>query len=138
VSVSQRIFGVFGNGFVELIVLSFFKVGFFSHPDCLDLVNNLPFPLGCGDCLGPLWLFFFLFSFISSVFLFLISNFCGRFLVVVSIFLNLGSSLLLSRFVLFNLNLFTDVFGDVQLDWVVDEFRVLLHKILDLLLLNKF
>jgi len=111
----QVVFPVVGEGFVEGTVLLGGDVGGIPGPDWLLLVELLLLNLGLLDLLGLLLLLFFL---------------------LIVYLLDLG--LLLITLILLGLlslliwNLLLGLLGDVEVDWVGDEFGVLLDDLLDL------
>lgn len=126
-SVSKWTFMILRNSFVEAVVFIISDFTSVSQPNSLDFVDCFPFPhLLCNSLC--LWLFrLFFFSGLSFILDFSII-FLGGFLF--SLFSFFSS--------LFILYLLSDFLRNEELDWVLDEFRVFLDKILDLILFNIF
>jgi hypothetical protein len=62
VRVRKRFLVILGNSFIEVVVLALLNLVFASHPNSLDLIDQLPIPHSLVDSLG---LLFFLLWFIT-------------------------------------------------------------------------
>jgi hypothetical protein len=109
---------IIGDLLVEVRIVIFGNVLWFSHPDWNGLVDSLKLMRHFLDLLSLFLLFFFL-SDLKIIFFLFISIF----------FLFLRLSLFIS-------NLFLSGLFSVDLNWELDEFRVLLNQFLDLFLLQ--
>jgi hypothetical protein len=116
---------VLGDSLVKVAVLLLGDVGLLSQPDGLDLVDGIPLPDLLGDSLGLGLLWSFL---------------LGR--LGFTLVLDLGVILLslfssgLSEFLLLIRHLLADFLREEKLDGVLDELRIFLHKVFDLVLLD--
>ena len=116
---------VLGDRLVEPTVLVLGDVGLLSQPDGLDLVDGVPLPDLLGDSLGLGLLGSFL---LGRLGLTLVLDFS---VILLSLLCSgLGGLLLLIG------NLLADFLGEEKLDGVLDELRVFLHEVLDLVLLD--
>ena len=116
---------VLGDRLVEPTVLVLGDVRLLSKPDGLYLIDGVPLPDLLGDSLGLGLLGSFL---LGRLGLTLVLDFG----VILLSFISGG----LSRFLLLIRNLLADFFGEEKLDGVLDELRVFLHEVLDLVLFD--
>jgi hypothetical protein len=125
VRVGQGSLVVLGDRLVEPTVLVLGDVGLLSQPDGLDLIDGVPLPDLLGDSLGLGLLGSFLLGRLGFT---LVLDFGV-------ILLSLLSSGLSGLLLLIG-HLLADFLGKEKLDGVLDELRVFLHEVLDLVLLD--
>lgn len=147
-SVGQRVLWVFCDRLIEVVVLIFSDIFLRTRPNRLDLIDGLPFP----DLLGnSLHLGLLLVVLVGSLILAFVSDLhvvLGDFLFFFFLFYVVSNDFVAVLVVLDDFDCFLLggvhwhlhllVLAQIQLDRVVDEFRVLFHKVLDLVLLDEF